>query len=59
MTNATLTKVHRLAREAEKAARLVERNRFLIETYISLAEARAGKGRSSASVDALFKRLKV
>lgn len=59
MTVKELKRVEKLAREADKAARVVVRNRFLIETYLSLLEAKAGKGRTHKSVDEMFKRLKV
>ena len=51
--------VKKLAQEAEKAARVVTRNHFLIETYMSLAEARSGKRRAHSSVSALFRTLEV
>ena len=51
--------VRKLAREVDVAAKKTARNRFLIETYLSMFEARTGKRRSYASVDALFKRLKI
>ena len=59
MTPKELSYVKKLARESEKAVKIVTRNRFLIETYLSMFEARTGKRRSYASVDALFKRLKI
>ena len=59
MTTKELSYIKKLARESEKAVKTVTRNRFLIETYLSMFEARTGKRRSYASVDALFKRLKI
>ena len=49
--------MQRLAREADKAAKRAMQNRFLIETYLSLNEARAGKLSVATSAQALFKRL--
>jgi hypothetical protein len=43
MTAKQISHIAKLASQAEKAAQLVERNRFLIENYISLDEARRGK----------------
>jgi hypothetical protein len=55
----TMAQVRKLARESEKAAKTVSRNRFLIETYLSLQEAKAGKVTSHKSASALFKRLHI
>ncbi len=57
MTTKELAYVQKLARETEKAAKTVVRNRFLIETYLSLQEAKQGKLHSYKSAKDLFKKL--
>ena len=54
INTATLTN---LLRQAEKAALVAVRNRFLMETYLSAMEARAGKTTRHRSARALFKKL--
>ncbi|MBI2409873.1 hypothetical protein HYV30_02415 [Candidatus Kaiserbacteria bacterium] len=55
----TLAQVKKLVRQTEKAAKLVSRNRLLIETYLSMREAKEGKVTSHKSTKALFKRLHI
>jgi len=57
MTTKELSYVKKLARESEKAVKIVTRNRFLIETYVSLQEVKQGKLRSHKSASDLFKKL--
>jgi hypothetical protein len=57
MSQKELATVKKLAKEADRAAKVVVRNRFLIETYMSLQEAKQGKVRSHKSVDSIFKKL--
>jgi len=57
MTTKELSYVKKLARESEKAVKIVTRNRFLIETYVSLQEVKQGKLRSHKSANDLFKKL--
>ena len=47
----------KLAREADMAAKTALRNRFLIETFLSIREAMSGKTKTHPSARALFKRL--
>jgi len=49
--------MRKLAREADTAAKTALRNRFLIETFLSIREAMSGKTKAHASARALFKRL--
>jgi len=58
MTAATLVRMEKLAKEVDKATKLVVRNRFMIETLLSWEEAKAGKRLSYSSVEELFKSLK-
>lgn len=46
-----------LVRQTEKAAKVAIRNRFLIETYLSAMEAKAGKTSRYRSARALFRKL--
>ncbi|MES3031356.1 MAG: hypothetical protein V4697_02995 [Patescibacteria group bacterium] len=57
MTTKQITLIKKLARQAEKAANLVEHNRFLIETYLSFDEALDGKVKSYTSSRDLFRKL--
>ena len=57
MTTKEINYVTKLANQAEKASKLVMRNRLLIETYLSIAEMKAGKVTAHKSVDSLFKKL--
>jgi hypothetical protein len=59
MTTKEINFVTKLAKQAEKASKLVLRNRLLIETYLSVAEMKAGKVTSHKSVNSLFKKLGV
>ncbi len=59
MTTKQMVIIKKLASQAEKAARLVEHNRFLIETYLSFDEALEGKVRSYTSSKDLFKKLAI
>ncbi len=59
MTVKEATYVHKLADQAEKAVKIVLRNRFLIETYLSLADAKEGKRRVYKSAKDLFKKLEL
>ncbi len=59
MTAKQITIVKRLANQAEKAARLVERNRFLIANYLSVDEARRGKAKPFNSAKELFRKLSI
>jgi hypothetical protein len=59
MTTKQMIKIKRLALQVEKSARLVERNRFLIETYLSMDEAVLGKVKSYASAKDLFRKLAI
>jgi len=54
LNTATLT---HLLRQTEKAARVAVRNRFLMETYLSAMEAKAGKTTRYRSARTLFKKL--
>lgn len=54
-----MAQVRKLAREAERAAQTVSRNRFLIETYLSMREAKEGRVTSHKSANALFKKLHI
>jgi|GEM_PF-3278032 len=54
MTAKQLSHLTKLANQAEKTARLVEYNRFLIETLLSLDEARKGKVKRIKSARELF-----
>lgn len=51
--------VSKLADRAEKAAKVVVRSRFLIETYLSLFDAREGRRRAYKSAKDLFKKLDI
>mgnify|MGYP001574010366 CR=1 FL=1 len=51
--------IRRLVRGAEAAAKVAVRNRFLIETFLSVREAREGKTRTHASARVLFKKLNI
>ena len=51
--------VYKLADQVEKAAKVVVHNRFLIETYLSLIDAKAGKRRIYKSAKDLFKKLEI
>ncbi|MCX6719226.1 MAG: hypothetical protein NTZ38_02515 [Candidatus Taylorbacteria bacterium] len=51
--------IKKLVNQTEKAAKLVGRNRFLIETMLSTDEARRGKINSHASAKQLFARLAI
>ena len=55
--NMNMTGMRKLAREADTAAKTALRNRFLIETFLSIREAVNGKTKTHASARALFKRL--
>ena len=57
MNNVATKDLNKLAQEAERAAKVATRNRFLIEMYLSLSEAKAGKLRSYRSAKHLFKKL--
>lgn len=57
MSRKAVAEIKKLAKEADKAAKVVERNRFLIETYLSMQEALQGKARSYKSGKDLFKKL--
>jgi hypothetical protein len=59
MTTKQTSIIKRLADQAEKASKLVERNRFLIETYLSADEARRGKVTTHVSTKQLFRRLAI
>ena len=59
MTAKQMIKIKKLALQAEKAARLVEHNRFLIETYLSFDEALEGKVKTYVSSKELFKKLAI
>jgi len=49
--------IRRLAREADVAAKKTARNRFLIETYLSIREAKDGNTRTHSSARILFRKL--
>ncbi|PIR83872.1 hypothetical protein COU18_02220 [Candidatus Kaiserbacteria bacterium CG10_big_fil_rev_8_21_14_0_10_51_14] len=51
--------IRKLARDAAAAAKIAIRNRFLIETFLSVREALEGKTKTHASAAALFKKLNV
>ncbi len=53
----TISAISKLVRQSEKAAKIAVRNRFLIETYLSVQEAFSGKTRSHKSANALFRTL--
>lgn len=55
----TATTMINLLRQTEKAAKVAVRNRFLIETYFSAMEARAGKTSRHSSAKDLFRKLEV
>lgn len=57
MTTKEINYVTKLANQAEKASELVARNRLLIETYLSMAEMKAGNVNTHKSVSSLFKKL--
>lgn len=59
MTTADLTHIRKLAREVGKAASLATRNRFLVETFLSLHDAKNGNVRAYASAKDLFRKLGV
>lgn len=59
MTAKQISTLKKLANQAEKAAKTVERNRFLIETILSADEANRGKVRSHSSVKQLFRKLAI
>ena len=49
--------IRKLAREADAAAKKTAHNRFLIETYLSIREAKEERTRTHASARALFRKL--
>lgn len=49
--------IRKLAREADVAARKTARNRFVIETYLSIREAKEEKTQPHTSARALFRKL--
>ena len=49
--------IRKLAREADVAAKKTLRNRFLIETYLSIREAALGKTKTHYSARTLFRKL--
>ncbi|HEY4508319.1 MAG TPA: hypothetical protein VJJ55_01535 [Candidatus Paceibacterota bacterium] len=49
--------IRKLARESDIAAKKTVRNRFLIETYLSIREATLGKTKTHTSARALFRKL--
>lgn len=55
--NITATTMTNLLRQTERAAKTAVRNRFLIETYFSAMEAKAGKTSRHRSARALFRKL--
>lgn len=57
MTARDLARVRKLVAEATKAAKVAERNRFLIETLLSVEEYKTGKSRPTSSSREFFKRL--
>lgn len=59
MTTKQMIKIKRLALQAEKAAHIVEHNRFLIETYLSFDQALEGKIKTYTSAKDLFKKLAI
>lgn len=59
MTTKQMIQIKKLALQAEKAAQIVERNRFLIETYLSFDEALEGKVNSYSSAKKLFNKLAI
>lgn len=59
MTTKQMLKIKKLALQVEKSAKLVEYNRFLIETYLSFDEALEGKVKTYISSKELFKKLAI
>lgn len=59
MTAKQLSRIHKLKTQSEKAARVIKRNQFLIDTLISLDEARRGKVNRYKSARELFKKLSI
>lgn len=57
METRNLKIINKLAEQAEKASKIVAKNRFLIETYLSLMDAKSGRGNSHKSVSGLFRKL--
>lgn len=51
--------IQKLALQVEKSAKLVEHNRFLIESYLSFDEALEGKVKSYNSSKELFDKLAI
>ncbi len=57
MTTKEMQTIKKLANEATRAARIVQKNRFMIETLLSLEEAKTGKTTAYKSVSDMFKKL--
>ena len=59
MTTVELQKIEKLAAKSADFAKKALRKSNELETYLSLLEYRAGKVKKHASVNALFKKLKL
>lgn len=51
--------IKKLVKQSEKATKLVERNRFLIETMLSVHEAKNGRVNSHSGAKQLFTKLAI
>lgn len=54
-----ISTIRKLSREVDVAAKKTARNRFLIETYLSIREAKEGKTRIHSSAQTLFRKLDI
>lgn len=59
MTTKQIMIIKKLALQAEKAAHIVQHNRFLIETYLSFDQAVEGKINEYSSAKDMFKKLSI